>query len=134
MSKLILLFISLILGLVFVMLPDWDGSFMTPDPFPYFDFKIGGISYQTYAYMIAEYLVSLIFVGIIASDATKYRLSIWVFFWLVVADLIDYLLFYNAIWFYWGPVPVSMNTTKVFIFGLTIFYEWLTSIGTRYFG
>lgn len=112
------------LGTVFEFAPAWDGiTYMTPDPFYFMDFPTGGICWQTYVYMICEYIVIMIFVGIIATEAKEYRLAIWVFFWLVFADLIDYLLTYNSIWFYAG-IPISMNVLKCFIFGITIFYEW----------
>jgi hypothetical protein len=106
-----------------------------PDPFPYLDFPEGvTIAYQTYAHMICDFLVMVIITGVLASTSKEFKVYLWIFCGMVVADLIDYLLCYNAIWFYLGDIPISMNTTKVFIFGLTIFYEWLTSIGHRYFG
>jgi hypothetical protein len=128
MNKLLLLFLTIILGLTYVILPDWDGSFMTPDPFPFFDFKIGGIAYQTYIYMICEYLVSLIFVGIIANEATEYRRAIQIFFLLVVVDLVDFLCNYNAVWFHLGSFPVSMNILKCGIFGLVILNVWIRTL------
>jgi hypothetical protein len=125
MAKLILLFAALILGLVFNVLPDWDGTFMTPDPFYFFNFKYGGISYQTYIYMIAEYFIAGIFTWIIAAEETEYRWACQVFFWLVVFDFLDFILSYNSIWFHIGGLPVSMNVLKCFIFGLVILKEWI---------
>lgn len=131
MSKLLLLYLTLILGLAFVVLPEWDGSFMNPDPFILFDFKIGGISYQTYIYMICEYFVSLILVGVIANEASEYRGALWVFFWLIVADLVDFLLTYNSVWFHYGSFPVSMNMVKVFVFGGVILNEWIQKLSIK---
>jgi hypothetical protein len=130
--KLLWLFLALILGFVHNR---FSTEAMIPDPFPYLDFPDGiTIAYQTYVNMICDFLVMVIVTGVLASSFKELKIPLWIFCGLAIADLIDYLLFYNAIWFYWYDFPVSMNTTKVFIFGLTIFYEWLTSIGTRYFG
>ncbi len=129
MSKLILLYLTIILGMVFVILPNWDGTFMKPDPFYFYDFGDGnGIAYQTYVYMIAEYFISLIFVGIIANEATKFKGAIWIFFGLIVVDLFDFLLCYNSIWFHLSGLPVSMNIVKGLVFGLVIFKEWLKEL------
>lgn len=136
MSKLLLLLLALVFGIVFEVAPKWDGvTYMTPDPFLFYAFpKEQGIAYQTWVYMICEYLITMIFIGIIAQEAKEYRFAIWVFFWLVVIDLGDYLLTYNSIWFKIGWLPVSMNILKVVIFGLVILKEWINSIGRQSFG
>lgn len=136
-SKLGLLFLTLILGLSFVLLPNWDGvTYMNPDPFLFYDFGYSddgrrlGICYQTYVYMICEYLVSIIFVGIIAKETVEYRQAVFIFLVLLCADLFDFLLDYNSVWFYIQNIPVSMNTTKCVIFGLVIIRElWNKSTG-----
>lgn len=124
MSKLILLLLTFILGCVFMILPDWDGSFLNPDPFPFFDFSIGGICYQTYIFMIGEHLTMIILTYVIVKEALEYRAALWVFFGLVVVDLFDFLLSYNSVWYHFQGFPVSMNTLKVTIFGLAILNEW----------
>jgi hypothetical protein len=134
MNKLLLLFLALIFGTVFNVLPNWDGvTFMTPDPFYFYDFgKDYGIAYQTYIYMICEYFVAMIFTWIIAAEAKEYKGAIQIFFWLVVVDLLDYLLTYNSIWFRVYSFPISMNILKVFIFGLVISREWIKTQSDTY--
>lgn len=128
MTKLILLFVTLLTGITFLMFPN------SPTAESYFPFSDMQLYLKTHVYYIFEKLIMIVLAYIIASESKEYKQAVWVFFGLMVCDLIDYLLTYSSIWFNLGPIPVSMNTTKVFIFGLTIFYEWLTSIGTRYFG
>lgn len=134
MGKLLLLLIALVFGMVFNVLPNWDGvTFMRPDPFYFYQFKKGtGIAYQTYVYMICEYFVAMIFTWIIAAESKEHRKALQVFFWLVVVDLFDYLLTYNSIWFRLYGFPVSMNIIKVFIFFLVISREWIRTQSDRY--
>lgn len=106
---------------------------MTPDPFPFMDFPvINGhqvtIAYQTYVHMVIEFVITIIITGVLASVVDKFKLSVWTFFALSCADLVDYLLCYNSVWGHIGDIDISMNTTKVFIFSLVIFYEWLRKL------
>ena len=119
MNKLLLLFLTFIFGLLFLLLPTATEAV---DWFLFYDIKL---TYQTHVYFICEKLVVIALAWIIAAEETKYKGACKVFFWLVVADLIDYLLSYSSIWFRVGGVPVSMNVLKAVIFGVVILREWI---------
>lgn len=108
----------MVVGLLFMLVPQNDIVMSFP-------FSTMTVSLEYYIYSIAEKCVLLIFAYIIANEATKYEHTIWVFFWLLCADLVDYLLTYSGIWFYSGGIPVSMNVVKCVIFGLLILNEWI---------
>lgn len=118
MSKLLLLYATLVVGLIFLI---------TPEPIRTYDFFLFSemkLYPSTYIYFICERLVLVILAGVIANEATEYRGALWIFFWLMVADVVDFLLNYNSVWFYVQSFPVSMNIMKSLIFGLVIFNIW----------
>lgn len=119
-----LIFLSLVLGLVFLVLP-------TTEPKDFFLFSEMKLTFQTHVYFICEKLVLVILAYVISLMETKYPYSIRIFFWLTVADLTDYLLSYNSIWFTAG-IPISMNVLKCLIFGLTLFHEWTKTYRNSY--
>lgn len=108
----------MLVGLLFMLVPQNDIVMRFP-------FSTMTVSLEYYIYSIAEKFVLLIFAYIIASEAIKYQQVIWVFFWLLCADLVDYLLTYSGVWFHSWGVPVSMNVVKCVIFGLYILYIWI---------
>lgn len=117
MSKLILLYSTLLVGLIFLIIPDWH----TPhDFFLFSNMKLTG---AMHIYFIGEKAILVVLAYIIVTEAKDYQNAIWVFFWLLVADLADYLLSYNSIWFSIGNFPVSMNIVKAFVFGGVIINE-----------
>lgn len=119
MSKLILLFLVMVLGLVF-LIP------METIAVKRFFFSNVQITLQTYIYFVCEKLVLIILVWIIVAEETKYRWACKVFFWLMVIDLVDFFATYNSIWFRLAGLPVSMNIVKCTIFGLIVAKEWIT--------
>lgn len=116
MSKLILLYLTFIVAVLFVLVP----SNNIVVKFPLSDMTV---SLEYYIYSIFERSILIVLCYIIASEATEYRSAIWIFFCLVVVDLVDFLLCYNSVWFYLGIVPVSMNIVKSFVFGGVILNE-----------
>lgn len=119
MSKLFLLYITFLVGLFFLIAP------RPVNTYDFFLFSEMKLYPSTYIYFICERLVLVILAGVIANEATEYRGALWVFFWLLVADVVDFLLTYNSVWFYYHSFPVSMNVMKCLIFGLTILHAWL---------
>lgn len=128
MSKLLLLFITLILGLVYLITPNSDKDF------DFFFFSDVRLYLDTYLYFVFEKLTTIILIWIIAAESRDFRKPLQIFFWLAVADFVDFLLTYNSIWFTAWRFPISMNIVKVVIFGLVIINEWNKSTGSRYFG
>lgn len=110
---------------------------MTPDPFYFIDFPLDEngrqytISKQTYVNMIGDHLCYIVITGIIAFGFKEKRKSLQVFFWLMVVNLFDYLLTYNAVWFHLSWLPVSCNTLMITIFGLITLNEWIKSFSVR---
>jgi hypothetical protein len=96
----------------------------TTEPKDFFLFSDMKLYAATHVYFICERIVLIVLAYLIAETERQYLLSVKVFFWLMVADLIDYCLTYNGVWFKLGSVPVSMNTVSASLFGLIIFYEW----------
>lgn len=118
MSKLILLYLTFVVGLVFLILPE---QISTKDYFPLYDIQM---YLSTYVYFILEKSILILLAAIIYTEATEYKNELRVFIFLLIFDLIDYFLTYNTIWFHIGEFPVSMNTMKCFLFGLTILNAW----------
>lgn len=117
MSKLLLLYLTFIVGLVFLLIPD---AVHTKDFFPFYDIQMYP---KTYIYFILEKSILIILAVIIANEETQYKEALRIFVGLLCFDLIDYFLTYNTVWFHVGIFPVSMNTTKSLIFGLVIIRE-----------
>lgn len=122
MSKLLLLYLTLIVGLFFLIAPE---PIHTYDFFPFSDMKLYP---ATYVYFICERLTLVILSGIIWNEATEYKPELKVFFYLMCADVVDFLATYNGIWFNLGSIPVSMNTVSATIFGLTILNVWIRTL------
>jgi hypothetical protein len=118
MLKLLLLYCTFLIGIVFLLLP------MGNTPVDWFLFSDMELTAHTHVYFIGERVTLIILAYIIAAESVKYRQATWVFFWLMVGDLVDYCLSYNAVWFYCGSIPVSMNVVKGLVFGLVIINEW----------
>lgn len=117
MSKLFLLYLTFIMGLIFLFVSMKQEMI---DFFPLSDFKIYPVNH---VYYICEKLIVIILAYIISTEATEYHKPLLIFFILCVCDLIDYLLTYSSVWFYIRNFPVSMNTTKAILFGLVIIRE-----------
>lgn len=119
MSKLMLLFITVLFSTLFLIIPD------TTEAIDYFPFSEMKLYFKTYLYYAFEKLIVIALAYIIASEETKYKQEVQIFFWLMVADLIDYLLTYSWVWFRVGAFPVSMNVAKAFVFGFVILRTWI---------
>jgi len=85
----------------------------------YFPFSDMLLNPQNYVYFLFEH-VNQVLVPIGVYLARKYVLALLVFVGLHLIDTADYLLTYSTPWF---NIPLTMNTIKVSIFGLTILYE-----------
>lgn len=121
MSKLLLLYSTIVISLVFMLIPNNDVTVGYP-------FSSMVVSLEYYIYSIFEKIVLIVLAYVIACEETEYRGAVQVFFWLMVADLADLLLCYNSIWFHVESFPVSMNIMKSLIFGLVIFNIWMKGL------
>lgn len=121
MSKLILLYLTFVVSLLFMLVPNNDVTMGYP-------FSEMVVSLEYYIYSIFEKLVMIVLAYVVASEATEYRGELKIFLWLLIADLADLLLSYNSIWFHVGAFPVSMNVIKCVLFGLTILNAWIRNL------
>lgn len=129
MIRLVLLYAVILTGIVFLIIPPAKG-----EPMDYFLFSDVKLYRDTYIYFWFEKLIVCALAFIIASHERQYREATRIFFWLMVADAIDYGLTYGGVWFNIGNLPITMNILKTIIFGLVILHEWKRSTGSQYFG
>lgn len=122
MNKLVLLYLTFVLGLVFLILPE---PVSTRDYFPFYDIQM---YLSTYVYFILEKSILVLLAAIIYKESVEYRPELNMFVWLLIFDLVDYFLTYNTTWFHIGAFPISMNIVKCFIFGLTILNAWIRTL------
>lgn len=105
------------MSMVFLILPDGLS------PRDYFIFSEMKLYPATYIYFLLEKITVIILAYIIANESTEYRTAIWVFFWLLCADAVDFALSYNTVWVNLDGFPVSMNILKVVVFIVAILRE-----------
>jgi hypothetical protein len=117
MLKLILLFVALLMGMVFTMLP--AGSSVIGFPFNESEIRL-----IDYLYFLMEHVVIIIFSFIIYSEAQTYRQPLKIFMVLMILDMIDFTMTFNNPWFYLEGFAVSMNTVSVMVFGAAIIHSY----------
>jgi len=113
MSKLILLGVVLLMGVLFAAVPVGDGKIG-------FVFVEGSIRVVDYIYFVMEHVIKIILCYVIYAEAVKYRTALFIFLWIQVADLADFCLTFNNPWFHVGIIPVTMNTVGIVIFTFAI--------------
>jgi len=116
MSKLLLLYSTILVSLVFLLVPDNDLTMIYP-------FSDMVVSVEYWIYSVFEKAVMIILAYIIMNEATEYQYALSIFFWLMVLDLLDLILSYNSVWFSIGKFPISMNVVKAIVFGVVIINE-----------
>jgi hypothetical protein len=119
MSKLVLLFMTMVLGILFLAFPY---SEETKD---YFLLSDQRLTFQTHIWFICNRLIFVVFAYVIANESAMYRDALRVFFWIQVLKFFDYLLCYNEVWLRLYGIPFSSNTLGMLIFGLAIAYEFI---------
>jgi hypothetical protein len=103
MSRAILVFLTFLLSVTFLMTP--RGSTWTPIWFSDKELHV-----EDYFYYLWEHVIMIVLLHIIHVDSKKYLSFFRYMFWFQVADAIDFMATYNAIWFRIGVIPVSINT------------------------
>lgn len=111
--KLFILASVLIIGPLFLIVPDFMGG----NPYDLFLFSDQQVTIQTHLYFFCEHVIIILLSYIIATEETRFKYPVRAFFWLQVADLVDYLLTYNSTWVNISGLPLSMNTLSIVIFG-----------------
>ena len=113
-----LLFV-LLASLVFMVIPD-DSTVMIG--FPLF---AGRLHLQSWLWYVGEHIGLITLSWLVLTGAKKYKFAFTIFFAYQIADLIDFVLRDNSIWFSVGVVPVSMNTFGITIFALSVIKSYL---------
>lgn len=108
-----ILLLTLMVGPLFLVIPDYqDGR-----PIDFFLFSDQKLTFQTWLYFLSEHLTVCLLAWLIKANVKG---AIWpliaCYFWLEIADTVDYLLTYNSVWFHVASIPISMNVVKVLIF------------------
>lgn len=112
--KVRLLYLTLLFSLVYLVIPDTIGA---KDWFLLSDMKL---HFGTHVYFIGERVGLIILSYILASVVKDDREIFTIYFLLQIGDLIDYVLFYNSIWFKFYGIPVSYNIFACVTFGAAI--------------
>lgn len=113
MSRLILLFLTIVLDILFMCIrPDSGmvGFLISGDP----------IRADAYMYFVMEHLSKILFFVVIWGLEKEFRVAAAALLALEFIDLIDFVLTYNA---YWGSRYLSINTFKAVAFGAAVAYE-----------
>lgn len=116
MSKLYLLYATLLIGMVFLLIPQNDITV----GYPLSEMRV---SLEYYIYELAERSSIIIFLFIIVKEEREYREALTIFFLLRCFDFADYLIGYNSPWFSIGSIPITFNIISVGVFGLVILNE-----------
>lgn len=116
MSRLYLLFSTLVISVVHLMVPDTDPI----DFFPYSEMKT---TLEWYVFYFCEHVILIVFALFIYMESDRYKTALCVFLLIQIADLIDFCLTYGFVWFRIGDYPIGFNLIKVVIFMGAIGYE-----------
>lgn len=113
-----LLGLIMVMGLIWEIVPQPDANAKTYDWFLFYDYAIAP---QWYAYFTMQHLVVIV-LSLIILDIVKtlYSVPVKWFILLQTGQLVDFWLTYNTTWFHIGVLPVTMNLTQIFIFGVVL--------------
>lgn len=123
MSRLIFLWISIAIALVFLL-------------FPYDETKTIGFLWsvqqkpvQTYVYyLVSEHLVLVMLAWYMLQRETKYRLALWTFFGIQVFRMADFVGGYGIVWDRWKGFPISAISVSLLIFAAAIVTEYIREL------
>lgn len=103
MNRAILVYITFVLGLVFLATPRGE----TFQPYLFSD----RISHkEDYWYYLWEHACKIVLFKVIWDDSKEYQNFFKAMFWFQIIDTADYLLTYNEVWFHVIALPISANT------------------------
>lgn len=116
MRRLALLFSTLIISVIYLLVPDTEPI----DFFPFSDMKT---TLEWYVFYLCEHLILIVFALFIYMESDKYKIALFVFLLIQIADTIDFCLTYGFVWFHLDKYPVGFNLIKIVIFMIAIAYE-----------
>jgi hypothetical protein len=117
MIRLLFMFSVMLLGIVFLVVPDAPPQ----DFFPFADMKV---TPEWYVYYLIESLIIIIFAGYLVVESKDFKTVAVVFLILQTIELIDFVLTYNMAWFEYRGYPITYNVIKVLVFILVLIYEY----------
>lgn len=112
---------------LYIVLLIWVGYEMVPYdsiPLDMFPFSSTQLPFKTWLYFFLEHTGIIMLCYILAMEATTYRYATKVFFYLQVADLIDYVMTYNTQWFTFFGIPITFNILSAICFSFVILKEY----------
>ena len=114
MIRMVLLWISLLLSLLFMLFPhSGEIAFMFSDIV---------LSKKQFAHDFFEHLILAVLAVVILSYEPKYRMTVVTFLCIQIADVVDYTLTYGDPW--GSNKVVTFNTMKCTIFALVMFLDF----------
>lgn len=116
--KLALLFITLIIGMVFLSISEGDTGMIG---FWFVDYEV---RFQDWTYFLGDHLIKIILAYLILSESVKHRLALKTFLLIQILDMVDYMATFNTKWFSVGGFDVSFNIVACVIFTSAIVYEY----------
>lgn len=124
MSRLLLLLGYLILSVLYQFFPNYAQAqicdYKNPENGWGFPFSDMTLSPEMWVYAFCQHIGEIILSGVILYSWNAYRVALWTFFLLHVADTLDFCLTYSNPWF---NGPPTFNHIKVLLFGLSIIFE-----------
>lgn len=129
MIRILLLWLSVFLSLVFLWFPHKTVNGVCVDHCLGFMYSDVVVSYKKWVYDFCEHLILVVLASVIASFIYKfqpqYKITAFVFLCIQIADTVDYCLTYGDSW---TDGPITFNTLKCAIFGVSIAFDIMKSI------
>jgi hypothetical protein len=123
MIKLLFIFSVMVLGIVFLIIPD-------APPYDFFLLSDKKVTPEWYVYYLVESLIIIIFALYMRLESNEYKIYTTLFLALQIIELIDFILTYNMVWFYYKKLPITFNVIKVLVFGSLLAYECIRNFFT----
>jgi hypothetical protein len=123
MIKLLFIFSVMVLGVVFLIVPD-------APPYDFFLLVDKKVTPEWYVYYLIESLIIIIFALYMRLESSEHKLYTTLFLALQIIELIDFILTYNMVWFYYKELPITFNVIKVLVFGSLLAYECIRNFFT----
>jgi hypothetical protein len=124
MTRLLLLLTAMLFEEMFRFFPNYTEAdicdYKNPENGWGFLFSDMIVSPEYYVYIFSGYIGKIIVAGVLFYSWADYRVAMWCFLILNIADMIDFCLTFSTPWF--GPFP-TFNHLKIGFFGLSMLYE-----------
>lgn len=130
MIRLLLLMATYVISEVYKFFPNYSQAdicdYKNPENGYGFLFSTMVLSPEAYVFAFCQHIIEVVAALVILISWHEYRLALWTFFALSIADTVDFSLTYSSPWF---DGPPTFNHLKMGIFGLSVVLckVWKTS-------